>query len=160
MWYKKFFLLPIFILGIGSWVWADSGHDGGKGHPDKAWERVRMVRMLKMTEALNMDKEQAARFFALDNQFEENKRKSWRELHEDTQKLRSLVREANPPERELRDIVNRIKTRKRNLNDLNNKQIDEELNLLRPEQQARYILFTIDFRRELENLIREVREGK
>jgi hypothetical protein len=157
---KKLLWIFMMLVGLGSSSWADSWQEGGKGHQEKAWERMRMLRMVKLTETLKMDRDQSARFVVLDNQFEETKKKSWREFHEDVQKLRTLVREANPPERELRDTVNRIKTRKRNLNDLNNKQMDEELNLLRPEQQARYILFTIDFRREMENLIREVREGK
>jgi hypothetical protein len=157
---KQFFWIFSIIMCFGSWAWADSSKEGDRSNQEKAWERVRMVRMVKMTETLKMDREQAARFAAMDSQFEETKKKSWREFHEDVQKLRNLVREANPSERELRDTVTRIKTRKRNLNDLNNRQMDEELNLLRPEQQARYILFTIDFRREMENLIREVREGK
>ena len=38
--------------------------------------------------------------------------------------------------------------------------MEEELNLLRPDQQARYILFTIDFRREIDDLVREVREER
>ena len=155
---KIFFWIFLIIAALGPKAWADSQE--GKGHHEKAWEKLMMVRMVRLTEALKMDRAQAARFAALDSQFEESKRKSWREFHEDVQKLRALVRETNPSERELRDTVFRIKSRKRNLNDLNNKQIDEELNLLRPDQQARYILFIIDFRREMDSIIREVREGK
>jgi hypothetical protein len=157
---KKLLWIFLMVAGLVSSAWADSWKEADKGQHDKAWERMRMLRMVKLTDTLKMDRDQSARFVTLDSQYEETKKKSWREFHEDVQKLRTLVREANPPERELRDTVNRIKTRKRNLNDLNNRQIDEELNLLRPEQQARYILFTIDFRREMESLIREVREGR
>ena len=62
----------------------------------------------------------------------------------------------NPPERELRDLVFRLKNRKKEMNDLENKQLEEEMNLLRPEQQARYLLFQIDFHREMDDMIREV----
>jgi len=158
--FKQYLWIPLIIIGFGSWSWADSGHEGGKGHQEKAWEKMRMLRIVKLTETLKMDREQASRFVLMDSQFEDTKRKYWREFHEDVQKLRNLVREPNPSERDLRETVTRIKNRKRNLNDLNNRQMDEELNLLRPDQQARYILFTIDFRREMENLIREVREGR
>jgi len=40
------------------------------------------------------------------------------------------------------------------------RQMDDEMNLLRLDQQGRYILFQIDFRREMDDLIREVREEK
>jgi hypothetical protein len=158
--FKQYFGILLIILGVGSWAWADSGQEGGKGHHEKAWEKVRMLRIVKLTETLKMDREQASRFVLMDGQFEDTKRKYWREFHDDVQRLRNLVRESNPSERDLRETVTRIKNRKRSLNDLNNKQMEEELNLLRPDQQARYILFTIDFRREMENLIREVREGR
>jgi hypothetical protein len=158
--FKQYFWIFLIILIVGSWSWADSGLEGGKGHQEKAWEKMRMLRIVKLTETLKMDREQASRFVLMDSQFEDTKRKYWREFHEDVQKLRGLVREPNPSERDLRETVTRIKNRKRSLNDLNNRQMDEELNLLRPDQQARYILFTIDFRREMENLIREVREGR
>jgi Spy/CpxP family protein refolding chaperone len=161
MWLNQRILILLFVgFGMASASWADSGQGGGKGAHEKTWERVHMIKMIKLTEALKMDRDQAGRFFAVENQYEDTKRKARRELHEDIHKLRTLVRESNPSERDLRDTVNRIKNRKKDLDELTNKQTDEELNLLRPDQQARYILFTIDFRREMENLIREVREGR
>jgi hypothetical protein len=118
-----------------------------------------MVRMLKMTEALKLDRESAGRFFAVGSHYEETKRRLRRDLQEDIQRLRNLTRDLNAPEKELRETVLRIKNRKKDLNDLSNRQIEEELGLLRPDQQARYILFTIDFHREMEGILREVREG-
>ena len=155
---QRFWVLILVAVGMVPTVWADSGQGGGKGPQEKTWERVHMVKMIRLTEALKMDRDQAGRFFAVENQYEDAKRKTRREIHEDIHRLRFLVKESNPSERELRDTVNRIKTRKKDLDDLTNKQTEEELSLLRPDQQARYILFTIDFRREMENLIREVRE--
>ncbi len=146
------------ILGSSS-VWGQLGREGKNPH-EKTQERIHMIKMLKLTEALKLDREGAARFFALDNQYEENKRRLHRDFHEDIQRLRNLMRDMNPPERELRDLMFRLQNRKKELDDLSRKQMEEEMNLLRPEQQARYILFQIDFRREIENLIREVREER
>jgi len=140
-------------------AWADPLKEGKSPH-EKTWERIQMIKMLKLTETLKMDRDQSARFFAIDNQYEETKRKFRREFQEDIQKLRTLIRETNPSDRDLRELVSRIKNRKRDLDELMNKQTEEELSLLKPEQQARYLLFHIDFRREIENLIREVREGR
>lgn len=70
------------------------------------------------------------------------------------------MRDTNPPERELRELLSRIKNRKKDLDDLVQKQTDAEMNLLKPDQQARYVLFQIDFLREMQDLIREIREGR
>jgi hypothetical protein len=125
---------------------------------EKSRERVQMVRMLKLTQALKLDREAAGRFFAVSAHNEETKRRIRRDLQDDIQRLRHLTRDLSAPEKELRETVLRIKNRKKDLNDLNNRQIEEELGLLRPDQQARYILFTIDFHREMEGILREVRE--
>ena len=125
---------------------------------EKSRERVQMIRMLKLTQALKLDREAAGRFFAVGAHYEDTKRRIRRDLHDDIQRLRNLTRDLSTPEKELRETVLRIKNRKKDLNDLNNKQIEEELGLLRPDQQARYILFTIDFHREMEGILREVRE--
>lgn len=155
---RIFLLSFILVLGASS-VWAESWKEG-KDPRDKTRERIHMIKMWKMTEALKLDREGAVRFFAVNNQYEETKRRLWRDFHEDTQRLRNLMRDMNPPERELRDLLARIKGRKKEINDLSNRQMEDEMNLMRPEQQARYILFQIDFRREMEDLIREVREEK
>lgn len=127
---------------------------------EKARERIQMVRMLKMTEALRLDRETAARFFAIETRYEDTKRQVRRDLQDDIQRLRQNLQNINPPEKDLRETIIRIRNRKKDLNDLNLRQIDEELGLLRPEQQARYLLFSIDFRREIDDLLREVRDEK
>ena len=127
---------------------------------EKSRERIQMVKMLKLTEALRLDREAAARFFVVNGQFEETKRRLRGDLHQDIERLRQLTRNLNAPEKELRETVLRIKNRRKDLNDLNLKQLEDELNLLRPDQQARYVLFTIDFRREIDDIVREVRDER
>ena len=119
-----------------------------------------MVKMLKLTEVLRLDREAAARFFAVNGQYEETKRRLRWDLHQDIERLRQLTRDLNAPEKELRETVLWIKIKRKDLNDLSYKQLEDELNLLRPDQQARYILFTIDFRREIDNIVREVRDER
>ncbi|HSO71592.1 MAG TPA: hypothetical protein VLR91_02975 [Thermodesulfobacteriota bacterium] len=125
---------------------------------EKSRERIQMVKMLKLTEVLRLDRETAARFFVVNGQHEETKRRLRTDLHHDIERLRQLTRDLNAPEKELRETVLRIKNRRKDLNDLNYRQLEEELNLLRPDQQARYVIFTIDFRREIDDIVREVRE--
>ena len=119
-----------------------------------------MVKMLKLTEVLRLDREAAARFFSVNAQYEESKRRLRGDLNQDIERLRHLTRDLNVPEKELRETVLRVKNRRKDLNDVILKQLEDELSLLRPDQQARYILFTIDFRREIDDIVREVREER
>lgn len=147
------FLLSL-ILGISA-AGADSWKEGREAR-EKSRERIHMMKIWKMTETLKLDREGAARFIAVNNHYEEARRRIHRDFHEDIQKVRNILRDMNPPERELRELVIRLKNRKMEINNLDNKQLEEELNLLKPEQQARYFLFQIDFRREMEEMIREI----
>ena len=147
------FLLSL-IFGISS-AWPEPWKEG-KDVREKSRERIQMMKIWKLTDTLKLDREGAARFIAVNNYYEESRRKVHRDFHEDIQKVRNVLRDMNPPERELRDLVLRLKNRKKEINDLENKQLEEEMNLLKPEQQARYFLFQIDFRREMDDMIREV----
>lgn len=157
---KLFFgtLLGCLFFGTGLLL-AQSLRDGQDSR-ERSRERIQMIKMLKLTEALRLDREAAARFFSVNGQFEETKRRLRGDLHQDIERLRLLTRDLNGPERELRETVLRIKNRRKDLNDVIYKQQEEELNLLRPDQQARYILFTIDFRREIDDIVREVRDER
>lgn len=151
-------MLWIFLLSLilgGSSAWADPWKEG-KDPREKSRERIQMMKMWKMTETLKLDREGAARFISVNNYYEETRKKVHRDFHEDIQRVRNVLRDMNPPERELRDLVIRLKNRKKEINDLENKQLEEEMNLLKPEQQARYFLFQIDFRREVDDMIREI----
>ena len=151
--------LWIFLLSLslGSFpAWADPWKEMKDPH-EKSRERIQMMKVWKMTETLKLDRESAARFIAVNNYYEEARRKVHHDFREDIQRVRNILRDMNPPERELKDLVIRLKNRKKEINDLENKQLDEEMNLLKPEQQARYFLFQIDFRREMEDMIREIR---
>ena len=150
--------LWIFLLSLilgGSPGWAEPWKEV-KDPREKSRERIQIMKIWKMTETLKLDREGAARFITVNNYYEETRRKVHRDFQEDIQRVRNVLRDMNPPERELRELVIRLKNRKKEINDLENKQLEEEMNLLRPEQQARYFLFQIDFRREMDDLIREI----
>lgn len=153
------FLCSYFMISIGFPVWGQQGKEIKQPH-EKTRERIRMIKMWKLTETLKLDREEAARFFALTNQYEENKRKLRGNLQEDIQRLRVVMQELIPQEREMKELLSRIKARQRDLQEMGRKQTEEEMHLLKTEQQARYVLFQIDFHRDMENMIREVREEK
>jgi Spy/CpxP family protein refolding chaperone len=155
----KTIIVAFFLLLGSSFGWAQQGKDVKHSH-EKAHERIQMIKMWKLTEALKLDREESAKFFAVSNHYEDTKKKLRRDQLEDIQKLRHLLRERHLPEKEMRDLVSRIRTINRSYRELRVKQEDEELNLLKPEQQARYLLFQVDFRQEMESMIREIKDER
>jgi hypothetical protein len=156
---KLFGFLFFSILWLSATAGAQPWRDA-KDPKEKARDRIQMIKMMKLTETLRLDQEGAARFFAVSNQFEENKRKIRKELHDDLERLRQMIKDQNPPERDLRETITRLRSKRRDMDALSQRQMEEELNLLRVDQQARYIIFTIDFRREVDDMIREVRDER
>jgi hypothetical protein len=156
---KIAWILFLAFFLMGSVAWAQSFRDS-KDPREKTRDRIQMIKMLKLTDTLKLDQEGTARFFAVNSQYEENKKRLRRDLHEELERLRHLMRDMAPQERELRETISRVKNRKREVDALAQRQMDDEMNLLRLDQQGRYILFQIDFRREMDDLIREVREEK
>jgi Spy/CpxP family protein refolding chaperone len=152
---KSLWILLLSLILGSSTAWADPWKEGKDPHK-RTRERIQIVKMWKMTETLKLDREVAARFIAVNNYYEDTRRKVHRDFHEDIHRVRNVLRDMYPPERELRELVLRLKTRKKEINELENKQLEEEMNLLKPEQQARYFIFQIDFHREMDDLIREI----
>lgn len=157
---KKMFGISLLSFIMFSFpAWGQPGKDIKQPY-EKIRERIQMIKMWKLTDTLKLDREEAARFFAINRQFEETKKKINSDLQEEVQRLRILMRNLSPPERELRETVSRIKNKQKEQKEIRLKQMEEEMQALKLEQQARYVLFQIDFRRDMEMLIREIREEK
>ena len=123
-------------------------------------ERVDMVRLLKMTDALRLERETAAMLASISSKYCETRKNLLRNMRGDLDALRKVLRDKSPDKGKLKEIVGRIKKIKKELADLRYRQMDDEMNLLTPEQQARYLIFKVDFHKEMHELIKDVRREK
>lgn len=113
-------------------------------------ENLATLRLLRLTQALDLTEEQAAKFFPTVNRIEKDKMKIQRDMSADIQKLRQLVAEAAPNEPEIGVRIKSIKEAQRLA-----RQKDDELEIylessLTTVQKAKYVLFQIEFYRMLE----------
>jgi hypothetical protein len=156
---KTGFVFFLVIFCWTSWGFGQTYKDS-EDPREKARARIQMIKRMRLTEALKLDQETAARFFSLSHHFEGTKRMMHKDFQEDIQRLRGLLKDPNPPEKDLKELILRLKNRKKDMEVLSERQTNEEMNLLRPDQQGRYILFQIDFRKEISNILREPRGEK
>jgi len=122
---------------------------------DKAQERLEVLRMWKMMEALNLDKATADKIFGIRAKYVGEQKQLRKGVQEDIRKLRSLLKE--PPtgtvDRELDTLLNDIRAKREELHRLWNKQYEDVSKILSVRQQAELMLFLKDFRQEIRSLL-------
>ena len=122
---------------------------------DKAQERLEVLRMWKMMEALNLDKTTADKIFGIRAKYLGEEKQLRKDLQEDIRKLRSQLKE--PPsgsvDSELESLLKDIRDKRRKLHSLWNEQYEEVSRILSIRQQAELMLFLKDFHREIRSLL-------
>jgi len=126
-----------------------------------AQERIRRnihtLRLLQMTQALDLSEEQAAKIFPVLNRIEKEKAELQRQVGLAVRELRAIIREGKAQEERLPAAVERVKSLRRAI-------LEGEAKLeaflegqLTPVQRARYVLFSVDFYQGLGERLRRAR---
>jgi Spy/CpxP family protein refolding chaperone len=120
-------------------------------------ENLNHLRLLRMTEALDLTEEQTAKIYPFAIRVEKEKAGIVRELGAKMEELRQLVSEANPKDEDLVSRVEAIGQLKRSLQD---KDLEFEKFLranLSEIQIARYVIFQADFNRAMGDRLNRAR---
>ena len=127
---------------------------------ERALERIDTVRLLKMIDALGLERETAAKLASVSNKYCETRKSLLRNMRKDLNALRQILSKGRLDEGELKKLVEQVKSLTKELPDLKLQQMNEEMNLLTHEQQARYFIFKVDFHKKMHGLIQEIRGAK
>jgi|UniRef100_A0A7V3VUQ3 Spy/CpxP family protein refolding chaperone len=119
-------------------------------------EIIERVRIYKLTEALDLSEEQAAKLFPHLKEMRKNEQEFQRQRMELLKDLKDLLnRKAD--ESEIIKVLNRYQ-------ELQKKRMESQINeiegikkILTPEQQAKFLIFQEEFEQEIRELIKEVR---
>ncbi len=137
---------------------------GPNGMPsDKKREEVRKkieaVRMWRLTEELKLDEKTSARLASFLSALDGKRRGFMRERLETMRDLRAILRTGKADEKKMRADLDKLESNRREMEGLQDKEISGIKGLLSVEQQARYVIFQQDFRRELRRMIAGARGG-
>jgi hypothetical protein len=152
------FLLTVLVFGVTT-----HGLASPPGIPDRPTreqrervrERVKAMRMWKLTQALDLDDTLASRLFPLLNKYDKKRMKAERKIREETTALREALKTEN--EARLQSILERVEGRHKALQQLKDEEMAELKNILTTEQRARFILFQAEFQRDLRKIFTEAR---
>jgi len=158
----KFFLLFFLVVGFAGNSMAEFPGDYDrppkKEQMEKVRKRVETLRMWKLTKALDLDEKTSAQLFPLLNGYDKKRAEIERALWTGMKDLRDSLRERS--EGRLRDILDRLEMDHKALQRINDEERAEVKKILTVEQQAKFVLFQVEFNKEIRRIIAEARDKR
>lgn len=139
----------ILLLGGMQLVQAEQAGAG-----DKHRDRLEIITMWKIIEALDLDNATASKIMEIRREFVARKREIKKELDSDLQKLRQDVKSPSSDETEISRLLQSIRDKRKKLIGLHSQQYDDVAKILPVRKQAELVLFLKDFQKELRMLRR------
>lgn len=138
-----------------------TGHDNqpgrGGGLSEEKREEIRKkieaVRIWRLTEELKLDQNTAAKLSAYLSSFDRQRRDILRERMATMREMRSTLKASKPDQPKLKTALDKLEKNQRDMQEVRDKEIAGLKNILTVEQQARFLIFQQDFRREMQRMI-------
>ncbi len=140
---------------------ADPGRDGSPPNErrQEVLKKIEAVRIWRLTEALQLDEKTAAKFIPAISALDRSRRELMQTNYEIKREIRAALEAEKPDERKLKTALDKLRQNHREMMSLQDKELEAAKNHLTIEQQARYVLFQQDFRREMRGMIGQARGG-
>lgn len=135
---------------------------GGPGSiPGKrAMEMIAAMRIVRMRDQLGLNDQQVAAIMPKLSRRDSLARTYFETQRKDLELLKQELAKNSPSQSKLSEIMNRMKKREEENQDATAKIRDEILSVLSVEQQARFIIFEVEFEHEVRRMIDQVRGGR
>ena len=119
-------------------------------------ERLELLTMWKMMEALNLDKPTAEKIMEIRHKFVDQKKALQREIDDDFRTLRQLLGDTagTTSDDELAKVLTRIRDKRLRIKGLFDEQYKEVSKVLTVRQRAELVLFLKDFHKEIRSILR------
>ena len=149
-------LLGLILAGVISPTWAYGQPGIG---PGEFQDQLLQIKRVKLGAALGVDQSTVDRLIQIDQKYGPLKAQSIREAKAAMLRLQQIMQNPNPPEGEVRVTLNEIIQKEKETLNLKQRQLEEEMAILTPVQEARYIMFLMSMRREINREARTLRGG-
>ncbi|MBF0487675.1 MAG: hypothetical protein HQK98_05885 [Nitrospirae bacterium] len=144
------------VLGCFALIQADSGaKDGVKSKEMSEFrQKIKALKKKKIVEALALNKDTADKVLSVIDKYDSKIHESMRSMRDDIKSLKKAVAE-NKDDAAKRAIIDKITQSRKDLISLKQAEMDELKGILSVDQQARYILFSIDFHMAIRKIMAE-----
>ncbi len=130
-----------------------------EGKREEIRKKIEAVRIWKLTEALKLDENGAAKLSAFLSSIDQQRRDIMREQMETRRELRHTLQAPKPDESKLKAAIDKLEKNRRAMMEIRDKELSGLKNILTTVQQARFLIFQQEFRRDIERMIAGARGG-
>jgi len=174
---KGFLIISVFLIILGPWSPSraietappeerePSVHQGKRGLPppeerERIRKRIDLIRMWKLTEALSLNQETGAKLFPVLSRYDEQRRDLGKKRRDLLAALKAETGSAKPSEEKATGLLKDWESIQSEEQDVNRREREELKTILTPVQQAQYLVFQLEFAREIRKAITDVRERR
>ena len=125
---------------------------------ERVRKRIETIRLWKLTEELELDEATAARLFPLLSRYDRERHGVEEGIRESMAEMRNAL--GSGQSGRLAELIDGLESGHRELQGLKDREFQEIRSVLSLEQQAKFILFTQQFGRQMRRFIDEAREGR
>lgn len=119
-------------------------------------DRIRQMRIWKMTEELNISEDQAQKFFPKLNPYDKQMFESKRRYRETLGKLNRLINNGGSNDL-IMGLIDEIIDTKKNIIKIKENFINEIREILTPQQLGKFVIFEERFEKQLQKLLQEMK---
>ncbi len=134
----------------------DPGRNDGRPSEEQREEirrKMQAVRIMRLTEELNLDEKTAAKFIPAITSLEQKQRNLMRDNEQLMRDLRQTLAAKTPDQGKIRAALDKMFRNHQERNKLRDKEFEAARESLSVEQQARYVIFQHDFMQEMRGML-------
>jgi len=156
---RRIVLLLAMLVGLAGWLPGAQASDPAAAPRDRATEKLRELKRRQLGPALKVDQPTVDRLLEVERQYQPANQRVAREMAAEWGRLQRLMKQPAPPEGEVRALMESVRQKRRELLILRQRQFDEQMALLTPVQQARYLNYLMKLRKQLAREARQLKSG-
>jgi Spy/CpxP family protein refolding chaperone len=122
-------------------------------------KKIETVRIWRLTEQLKLDTTASAKLASLMSSVDQQRRSIIQEQMMGMRELRITLKSQKPDEGQIKSLLDKMESNQRAQQELREREWKGLRDILTVEQQARFLLFQQEFRREMQRMISNARGG-
>ena len=134
------------------------GEEPSEERQEEVRKKIETVRIWRLTEALKLDAPTSSKLSALLSSLDQQRWDIMRERMTAMRELRRMLGSSKPDESKIKAVLDRLEKNQHAMQALRNKETGGVKEILTIEQQARFLLFQQEFRREMQGMISNARK--
>lgn len=126
---------------------------------EKVRDKMHLLKMWKMSEYLNLDDETSLKVFSVVKKYDEENMKLMKNSHDAVKEMKDGLKDNAFSDKQLDAMIKKIRFYAQKMHENIQDRIDELSKILTKEQLAKYIIFEMDFRREMAKITQRAMKG-